>query len=246
MEKFDKENSNMNICVCCPKEERKILNFLFEESGEGSIEIQKKNYETIVKNELNWKYIFFNEGLTDENTKIIYSFIDKSYYKNNKKLNTVIISLVNENDDRDLKFLDFFDVDVPPCLKPFIIFITKTENLSLKKYKDYIKEKEIDFDERNIFLYNTNILKNELPLRLWKTCCYYNQISDEVIFPEIENEETKNEHIQKLKHCLNFFNTGKPGVGKSTFINTLSKYKKVDSGGKFSNNIKRIKLKIFH
>ena len=68
-------------------------------------------------------------------------------------------------------YLDFFDVDVPPCLKPFIIFITKTENLSLKKYKDYIKEKEIDFDERNIFLYNTNILKNELPLRLWRTCC---------------------------------------------------------------------------
>ena len=42
MEKFDKENYGMNICVCCQKEERKILNFLFEESGEGSIEIQKK------------------------------------------------------------------------------------------------------------------------------------------------------------------------------------------------------------
>ena len=230
MDNFNKENSDMYICVCCPKKERKIFNFLFEKSEKGSIKIQNNNYDAIVKNELNWKYIFFNEGLTDENTKIIYNFIDKSYYKNDKKLNTVIISLVNENDNRDLKFLDFFDDNVPPCLKPFIIFITKSEKLSLKKYKNYIKEKEIDFDERNIFLYNINILKNELPSRLWKICCYYNQISDEVIFPEIKNDEIKNEHIQKLKHCLNFFITGKPGLGKSTFINTLSKYKKVREG----------------
>ena len=93
----------------------------------------------------------FNEGLTDENIKIIYNFIDKSHHKNDKKLNIVIVLLVNENKNRVLKFLDFFDANVPPCLKSYIIFITKSEKLSLKKYKNYIKEKEIDFYEKNIF-----------------------------------------------------------------------------------------------
>ena len=56
MEKFNKEDSKMNIIECSSSEEKeKLLNFLFEGEKEYEIQIQEEIHSLIAKSELNWK-----------------------------------------------------------------------------------------------------------------------------------------------------------------------------------------------
>lgn len=156
-------------------------------------------------------------------------------------LNLMIIIFFTEKDENDKLLLNFFD-QKNSYFHPFIIIITSNKNKDKFFYDNYIKENELDFDERNIDIINKDELNiQELIFKtLWKNCCYYNEIGDNIIIPELEIIGAKKELNVRFNHCLNFFITGKPGAGKSTLVNVICNKKKAKEkigGGGISNYI---------
>ena len=223
------DNLKMKIVVCGNKIDKKLVDLIIEKDKDQLFTFD--NYpedEYITKSFLKpkWDFLIFADGFDEKKTETIYKIIYKNFQSKGKEGETVIIFFTEEDDD-DKRLLDFFD-EKNTYFHPFIIFISSNEKKSKEYYDSYIKENELDFDERNIEIFNRedSNIQEKILRKLWKVCCYYNEIGDNIVFPELELIGPKKELNVKFNNCLNIFITGKPGAGKSTTVNVICGEKK--------------------
>lgn len=246
----------LNVLVCGKKKD--FLESIYKENN--IIQINEKidclgnasNY-LIKKNKKHlWKFIEFYEEKSDLLIKQIYGIIHTNYLKNNLYGQSIIVYYIeNQNDDSIIKLLEFFEQKMN-ILHPRIICISN--EIKDDYFSQYIKKKQLYFDERDIIIIKENMIQNTLIKTLYKGYCYYYQIGDdEISVPNLSNYENSNlnienndissdndpncednidnqEYFVKSNHLINFFITGRPGAGKSTLINILLNDKRAMEG----------------
>jgi len=162
------------------------------------------------KNMKDWQYYFFPEDKIEENT---FDFIENQMILNNKK-NLILFYCGKDFDPQ--KLLEFYD-NQAEIYHPQFIIITETN----KKF-EYQNIKKINPKFINIIPIEKNF---DLLIQILKICSYYNELGDEVGFPkmiikkEIINIDSK--LMSKYLFTINCLVCGKPGVGKSLFINKI-------------------------
>ena len=251
----------LNILVCGNK--KNLLDLIYKENNIIQIDEKidclgnKSNY-IIKKHEKHlWKFIEFYEEKIDLLIKQIYDIIHTNYFKKNLYGQSIIVYFIeNENDDSILKIIEFFNEKMN-ILHPRIICISN--EIKDDYFSKYIKKKELYFDERDIIIIKENMVHNNLIKELYKGYCYYYQIGDdEISIPKISYYENNNlydimndissdnnssfeDNIDNKvysinsNYLINFFITGKPGVGKSSLINVLLNDKRAMEG--VGNNV---------
>ena len=137
----------------------------------------------------------------------------------------VIIYRCGENDDNDFEILNQLN-EIERSSHPFIIFLSK--NNQKEKYNEYIIENELKNKKFFFDILNIYTLSNEKEITeiLWKIFNYYNQIDSDI----------NNSNFISDK-CLNIYLIGKPGTGKSSFVNEVFNEKKaLENVGKNQTN----------
>lgn len=187
------------------------------------------------------------EFINDHNDEEVFDDFEEGSLKSLTRYEkTTIIYFNDENKD---KFLDYFLNKHNQYLLPFIIFVgKKDENNELKsKILKGIKELKKEIDP-NIFKY-TNVndkIENSLinlNLNLIECAAFYNELGDEFKFPKkcMDEQLMQNDLNEILKNfaTFNILICGRPGVGKSTFINFMIKTMvcKASSGKECSSKI---------
>ena len=233
----------MKIIICGTKIEKNIVNIILKEEKNGFESIDNSTnteFTTSSFKKPKWDFYIFEDGFDEKKCNKIYEIIHNNFGDKNREIESTLI-FFTEEDENDKLLLNFFD-QKNSYFHPFIIIITSNKNKDKFFYDNYIKENELDFDERNIDIINKDDLNiQELIFKkLWKNCCYYNEIGDNIIIPELEIFGAKKELNVRFNHCLNFFITGKPGAGKSSLVNVICNEKKAKEkigGGGISNYI---------
>ena len=236
-------NLKMNIIISGRNIDKNVIDLILKEDKEVLFTFEnfdKDEYVTKTYDKPKWNFLLFENGFDEKKKEIIYKIIYKNFSSKGKEGESVIIFFTEEDND-DIELINFFE-DKNTYFHPFIIFISSNKKKNKEFYVNYIKENEFDFDERNIEIFDKGIenLKEKLLKKLWKICCYYNEIGDNIVFPELEFIGAKKELNVKFNNCLNIFITGKPGAGKSTFINVIcgeKKAKEKSGGSSVTNNI---------
>ena len=236
----------MKIIISGRKIDKNIVNLIIGKKQKFDFcSIDHNNKEEFILSSLDkpkWDFYEFKEGFNEAIKDKIYEIIHKNYGDKKKEIESSLIFFSDEDED-DKALLDFFD-EKNIYFHPFIIFITNNKKKDKAYYENYIKENELDFDERNIDVIevegNYNNIKEKIIKRLWKNCCYYNGIGDNIIIPELELIGAQKELNVKYNNCLNIFITGKPGSGKSRLVNIICNEKKAKErigGSIFSTNV---------
>ena len=226
-------NSNLNIFLCGKyRVDKKILEYF---NFRQKIGFEKEDFElkyNIYIQESNnrdskWEFYEIDPiGIND--CKKIKNFLEDKINKN--QIQNVIIYFNESIEDNDLELINQLS-NIKKSSQPFIIFINKKYK-NTKDYNEYIIKNEIKkgkffFDILNIYiidfkqfdsLINGKYNKNEGLIEiLWNIYTYYYQIDYNInIYDAISQNDC----------CLNIYITGKPGTGKSTFINELFQEKK--------------------
>ena len=157
-----------------------------------------------------WQYYFFPENEIEKNT---FDFIENQMILNNKKN---LILFYSGKDFNPQKLLEFYD-EKAEVYHPQFIIITESD----KKF-EYQNFKKLNPKFINIIPIEKNF---ELLIKILKICSYYNELGDEVGFPkmiikkEIINIDSK--LMSKYLFTINCLVCGKPGAGKSLFINKI-------------------------
>ena len=177
----------------------------------------KKRFTLRQDETLKWTYEIFEKGLSKDDCGELL----KRIKDHNPKYN-VIICFIHKDIQNAKNLIAVFDNEPLPS-HPFIIFVSQDKSVNKNAIKKYIEEEEITFDIRNLrFIdYDGTSELNFMPY-LWEFCCYYNELGQGLKIPDLKNLTT--EKIFKA-FGLNFFLFGKPGRGKSTFINILNNRK---------------------
>lgn len=238
-----KESLKMRIIICGNKIEKEVLDIILKDNKNEfySIDINNNDeYKVSRFTELNWDLYEFEDGYNEKIGVKIYEIIHKNFGIKKSEKHSVLIFFTGEDND-DTSILEFFD-EKNSYFHPFILFITSNNKKDKLYYQNFIKENEIDFDERNIevFQKDSKNIKELIFKKLWKICCYYNEIGDDIVIPELELIGPKKELNLKFSNCLNFFITGKPGAGKSTLVNVICNEKKAKEsigGGSITSRI---------
>ena len=236
----------MNIIICGRKIDKNIIKLIIAKESIEYLSIDINNNEEFTLTTFDkpkWYFYEFKDGFNDKKKDEIYEIIHKNFGIKEKYIESSLIFFTEEDED-DKILLDYFD-EKNSNFHPFIIFVTNNNKKEYFYYENYIKENELDFDERNIFVINTSemeptIIQQKIFQRLWKNCCYYNGIGDNIVIPELELVGAKKELNVKYNNCLNFFITGKPGSGKSRLVNIICNEKKAKErigGSSFSNRV---------
>ena len=173
---------------------------------------QKGNYIKYGKhkNMKDWQYYFFPTNEIEKNT---YDFIENQMILNNKKN---LILFYSGKDYNPQKLLEFYD-EKGEIYHPQFIIITESN-----KTFEYQNIKKINPKFINIIPIDKNF---ELLIKILKICSYYNELGDEVGFPkmiiqkEIINIDSK--LMSKYLFTINCVVCGRPGAGKSLFINKI-------------------------
>ena len=238
-----KEKLKMKIIISGNKIELQTLNIILKDNKKPFCSIDMNNdneFKMSIFSEYNWDIYELEEGFSEKICEKIYKIIHNNFGIKDREKESVLI-FFTEEDDNDISILNFFD-EKNSYFHPFILFITSNIKKDKFYYQKFIRENEIDFDERNIevFQKNNENIEELIFKKLWKICCYYNEIGDDMIIPELEIIEKQNDINVKFNNYLNFFITGKPGAGKSTLINVICNEKKAKEkigGGSVTTNI---------
>ena len=231
------DNLKMKIIFCGNKIDKKLFNLIIIDKDKDELftfdNYSEEGYITKSILKPKWDFLLFEDGFDEKQRETIYKIIYKNFSSKGKEGESIIVFFTEEDDD-DKGLLDFFD-DKNTYFHPFIIFISSNKNKNKEYYDNYIKNNDLDFDERNIEIFNKedSNIREKILRKLWKACCYYNEIGDNIVFPELEIVGAKKELNVKYNNCLNIFITGKPGAGKSTTVNVICREKKAKekSGG---------------
>ena len=173
--------------------------------------------------------------------------------KESRREKITILYFIDNNTDN---FINVFLKDYNQKMIPFIIFIGKEEEIEkLKtKIKKLIKslKKEID---PNLFKYCIfDDLENfliQLTINLIECASFFNELGDEFKFPKkLIDDEVMEKDLDVFINSIFSFNImvlGRPGVGKSTFINKMinAMICKAGMGGECSSRIIKYLHRIF-
>ena len=239
-----KKKLKMKIIISGNKIETQTLNIILKDNKESFQSIDNNIHDDFKMSEFseyNWDIYELEEGFSEKICEKIYKIIHKNFGIKESEKESVLIFFTEEDKD-DTSLLEFFD-EKNSYFHPFILFITSNIKKDKLYYQNFIRENEIDFDERNIevFQKNDKNIQELIFKKLWKICRYYNEIGDDIKIPELKINDNQNEvNTQLDDKYLNFFITGKPGAGKSTLINVICKEKKAKEkigGGNMTTNI---------
>ena len=240
------EKLKMKIIICGRKINKNIINLIISRKKFDFCSIDNNTNEEFVLSSLDkpkWDFYEFKDGFNEKIKEKIYEIIHKNFgAKGNDTESTLIFFTDEDEDDKDL--LNFFD-EKNNYFHPFIIFITNNLKKDKNYYTDYIRENELDFDDRNIQIIDVSDnnypkIKEKIFKKLWKNCCYYNGIGDNIIIPEIGLMGAPKTSNAKFDNCINFFITGKPCSGKSRLVNIIcddKKAKERTGSSRISNNV---------
>jgi GTP-binding protein EngB required for normal cell division len=174
--------------------------------------------------------------------------------KESRKEKITILYFIDGNTD---KFINIFLKDYNQKMIPFIIFIGKeeeTEQLKTKINKS-IKDLKKEIDP-NLFKYcnfNDN-LENcliQLTINLIECASFFNELGDEFKFPKkLIDDEVMEKDLDVFINSIFSFNImvlGRPGVGKSSFINKMinAMICKAGMGGECSSRIIKYLHRVF-
>ena len=251
-----KNDLPMNILVCGIEIKQNYITSLFDDKVKKSSKYINK-YKYIEYNySYGWKFQFFDEGLDETKLQNIQNKIKNDFSNITKNENSIentfkdtIVCFIDDSLEKAKEVITFFS-NVPVIYQTFIIFITINKEITFELLKDFIdNDLESDYDVRNIDVIYYND-KDKLPFSLFKSLfyksCYFNEVGNELILPDINIDPNNIEQNLKKKHCFNFLIIGKPGTGKSTFINILNGAKVAKEGtggGKVTYNICKYTVK---
>ena len=218
----------MGANILNQKNENNILNiYLLGKSEDFNYDIINKEFKD--NNKYNWISKFNNDNLELIKEDIINNFQTKS------TCNCILIFSENNKEYNIALIFDFLR-NIKNIYKPSII-------LAINDYNN--NENQEDFNNSNINKYfeivyyrKDNYLNIENKIKFIYN--YYNNIGDtltnflSIINDFSENKEYKNKKIEvpksKFKANLNILVLGRPGCGKSTFINIILNEKKAREG----------------
>lgn len=226
--------------------------------------ITKSSSQEYIHPSLQWSFISVKQEeiipiLTQEE-----EFDNISNQLNNKPKENVVVlykvdSIFNDEVNDFIKKIDTLST----LYHPFIIFITSSPEETTKKFHEKYINDLCYFDIKNIsiaHLINNNI--SEACLLLFKICSYYHELGDKVSLPPTSDktilkavksrpesiDNTKLELIEdNFSYRMNFLIIGRPGAGKSTFINTIlgEKRCKQMSGKSVTSNVMTYKHSVY-
>ena len=211
-----------------------------------------------------WHYFFApkteNSDEIIENTKNFcfdHYEEDPDDFKENKDTRREKITILYFNDKNTENFVNYFLEKHNQKMIPFIIFIGKEEeNKELKtKIDESIKKLKKEIDP-NLFKFCNfdDDLENfliQLTINLIECASFFNELGDEFKFPKklIDDKVMEND-LNIFMNSIFSFNIivlGRPGVGKSSFINKMinSMICKAGMGGECSSRIIKYLHRIF-
>ena len=253
-----KDELPMNILICGIEIKENYITSLFDDKIKKSSRYISEYKYTEYKYNYGWKFQFFEEGLENNNLDIISKKIQNDFSKMSSSSNKsdlengfkdIIVCFIEDSLDKAKEVITFFS-KMKVIYHTFIIFITTNKKITLKALKDFTdNDLENVFDSRNLdIIYYNN--KDNLPISLFSTLfyksCYFNEVGNELILPNIKLDTDEIEINPKKNHCFNFLIIGKPGTGKSTFINIMNGLKVAKEGtggGKVTYNICKYTVK---
>ena len=217
---LEKVDFDLNILVCGNYVETNIAKDLKDikkfDKHEGKPYL-KKGIHKYIKG---WNYFLFSQDskIGDNTFNFIKGkLVEEKYYKN------IIMFYSGLNDYKYEDLINFYN-NQADSYHPNILIIT---------------DEGVSFSIRNLNLTNLNpdLVKGiekskevDIMIHLIEVSAYYNQLGDEVGFPKniLDEELLKNDNKLMIKYSFTFNIAlcGKPGSGKSTFINRIFGKKK--------------------
>ena len=238
-----KKDLPMNILVCGINIKKVFIKSLFDDKVKETYK-NKGNYDEYSYS-YGWKFQLFKEGLEENNLNLIDEKL-KLDFKNNNLRDTIVCFIDDSLEKAKQVIIHFSKMKV--IYHTFIIFITINKEITLKLLREFTESEDLgenEFDSRNldIIYFDEN---DYLPLftSLFYKSCYFNEVGNEIIIPNINSKNIEKQ--VKNKHCFNILIIGKPGSGKSTFINIMNgdkSAKEGTGGGKVTYEICQYKVK---
>lgn len=235
-----KKNSKLRLFFQGKDAENFVCN-LFDSILEKDNKIQIKNknnviYKILEISRLKWIIYILDEFITDEICKFIIDEIIDHFKNDHYCCYDALVPLIENMNEAEIIIKNFEKIFKRQTRKqPFILFLSKTEEKpDLLSFQNLVKE---DFDKRNINVdtIKINDLKDEkkkeeifsnIKSKIFKIYSYYNGMGDMVLIPSGYIIEKK--HL--FPYQLNILTCGKPGLGKSSFINIILKEKRAKEG----------------
>lgn len=219
----------MNVLVCGSKIEIIYIESLFNDN----IKKTRKNFFHYDEYSYlyGWKFDIFKEGLSEGNLDLVYAKIKEDFKKD--FLNDLIVCFIEDSFKLATDVIKYFSSKTM-IYHTFIIFITTNKDITKQKINEFIYSEECqnEYDPRNVeilqYKYNDQMI---LFKELFKKSCYYNEMGNEMEIPSIDARTLQKK--EPSNHNFNFLVIGKPGTGKSTFINIMNgnKLAKEGTGG---------------
>jgi len=242
IQEIGKSSFEQNIYVCGNYN----LNFFEQNICQPTLNPKLDNISYYIKmskhKQIKEWHFFFSPKISDikkikENTKLFINehkkLKDLDDFKEGSKTRINKTTILYFNDTNTDGFIKYFLDEHNSNYIPFIIFIgAEKTNIDIKnKINDLIIEKKKEIDS-NLFKYSTfneNVENNliNININLIECAAYYNELGDEFKFPKKFMDDKLME--KDLKEFLKNFSTfnilvcGRPGAGKSTFINGMIK-----------------------
>lgn len=209
-EKNYKFEFDMNILVCGDYDQDNL-----EEKFTSTFkEVQSQKYILEAKHKIikDWNFFVFKKS-NPEIGKDVYEFIKNKFEEKNGEKNAIIY-YVDENAN---SLINYFDENNKNYCPLFLFISDDNFNYS------YINN--IDKDSINVIKKNDNNNEGEIMKYLIEFCGYYNEFGHEFLYPKklMNNNLMSNDIKIILEHSFTFniLVVGRPGCGKSTFINKI-------------------------
>jgi len=234
-----KKNSKLRLFFIGENAETFIFN-LFDPVLEKNTELKKEikndvNYKTLLIKKLKWTIYILNESISDDICTFIIDEI-KKHFRDDSQCYDALVPLIKNLNEVQTVISNIEKVYKQKRKQPFILFLSKTEETpNRESYQKLVTATY--FDKRNILAESIKIddLKDEktkngiyknIFSKIWNIFAYYNGMGDLILVPSGFIIEKR--HL--FPYQLNILTCGKPGLGKSSFINIVLKEKRAKEG----------------
>lgn len=221
------------------------IEFIFS-SQEQNFKIEKYNknninYQKIELKPLKWTIYIIDDLISDEICCFISNEIETNF-KNAHVCYDALLPIINDiNDNQNITIINNLEnISRLRKKQPFILFLSNSEEKpNRQSYQNLIKSKFFDIRNINVSTIKMVDLKNEenkryiygnIKSKIWKIYSYYNSMGDLILIPDgfiIEKNHA-------FPYQLNILTCGKPGLGKSSFINIILNDKRAKEGEGFA------------